>query len=1352
MYKSLLIALFFVFANLFLSAQTYYFEKKSPESGFAFDGITSIAEDQNSLIWFGSSNGLYNYNSHKFYHYRSIEGNTNTLPDNNIQKVYLDNNNHLWICTDNGLCTFNRETNDFTRIKLNPSVVRGKNHYVNNILQANDSVYLCIINHRFYKYNKFNKQLNIHFFYDEQKDVQCRTFTKDDNGNIWIGLGGGHIFKTDSTLKSIDQWKSFRKSPISSICINNHDIWIGYTNQGIDKVGVDGSFIQHYSESQPAPFNLSNNNIRKIESRDNGDIWVATYKGIHILNEKQNHYVVENEFNNLPHNSILDLLKDKNNGMWVATWAGGLAHYSEYNYSFRHIKKIPYHSDITRNIISSIIEDQSGIIYLGSENDGLKTYDSKTETVNSIKLYNNHGELINIKSLAIDKKGRIWLGTFNSGLWYKNPNEKNFKKDEKVFASKAPIIHKIEPFNDGIWICSNGQGATFYNPQNKAVNNFKRIPTDDSGLLTNNIKSALTDHKGNVWFATIQGICVKKTDSDAIKNLGEDDESFRNVIHSLCETDQGEIWAGTNNKGILILDTLTNTFKKLPKKWNDELYEVFSIISDRTGNIWIASNLGIQMYNPRTEKILNFNENDGVLGKNFSPNASLCSKQGTLFFGGYNGFNVIDPDYINLNPHAPDVMLSEIFINNQPFYESSIKQLKDKNINVIKELKLPSHANTLSFSFVANNFIKSYKNNFKYRLVNYQDDWIDLKTKSEISFTKIPPGRYTLEILGSNNNGIWSVYPLSLPIYIKAPFWLTWYAFVIYFILILVIGYIVTKQSYYRINMEKELLMERLKHESDEKLFKEKQKFFTNISHELRTPLTLILSPINLLIQKFKYDNSTQEHLITVKRNADRLLRLTNEFLDFRLIETGKIKYNPDKFDIIEICKNVYSCFTFEASERDINFIFSSRFESLEMNIDNNKMEKIVFNLLSNAFKYSDDKSNILLTIESSNKTNKDYENLYYTGESFEGETLEIKVKNYGNPIPDDQLPKIFERFSMHDSVQSSATGLGLHICKEFIQLHKGNISVTSSKSEGTNFTISLPFNSDSVPAEYTHVIQKEAKDFLTYQPSEEDSNQQKLQSDIVILIVEDNVDLKKYLKKTLERRYKVLTASNGLQGYEIAQEIIPDLIVSDVKMPVLDGSSMTKKLKENSKTRLIPIILLTAMADKSDQIKGIKHGADSYLIKPVEIDLLFARIQNLLDTRKEISNQIREEGKAERPSSTIKKKYTFIEKVEILVLENLLNPQFSVGTLAEDLDISRSSLHRKVKQDSGLSITEFIRDIRMKKTIELMKENKYNLEEIGTYVGFNSHSYFARTFKKKYGKTPTEFYHDIKVNKGTEQ
>ncbi len=1349
MKKSLIILLLYISCISVLS-QSYYFEKKSPEAGFAFDGIRTIEEDYNGTIWFGSSNGLYNYDSHTYNHYRFSKESKTSIPNNNVQRIYLDDKNQLWVCTENGFCRFNRENDDFTNIDIDILDRDFQSNSVTNIVQANDSMYLCIINKRLYLYNDLNQQLRIHSFSTKTDiNIPCITFSKNSNGDIWLGLGNGDLFKTDTTLQDIKHWTSFRNSPISTICIHNSHVWVGYAKGGIDKANSNGILLKHYSEDESEPFKLSSNNVRKIEAMSNGSIWVATFEGINVIHDNQVDLILESKFNNLPHNSILDLLRDKNNGMWIATWAGGLAHYSIYNYYFKHIKRLPYHSQLQRNTISSIIEVSNDDIYLGTENDGIKTFNLKTEYTNSIKLYNKDGDLINIKSLAIDKNGKIWVGTFKSGIWYKNPGETKFKKEDHPILNDFTIIHKITPDENGLWLCSYGKGVIYYDPVSKQSKNYKYDIQNSDGMLTSSIRSLTIDSKKNIWIATEQGVCIKTPESNNFKNLGIQDASYKTEAFVILETDYGEIWVGTKNQGILVYDSNSKLFKPLKKEWNKDLYEVYNITSDQTGNLWLSTNLGVQMFNPRTEKILYFNENDGVLGKNFSPNAALSTAQGNIIFGGYNGFNIIDPNNITINPISPDVILSGISVNNTPIQETSIKQLNHKNISAIRKLKLPANENTLSFSFVANNYIKSYKNRFKYRLVNYQDEWVDLKTKNEISFTKIPPGKYTLEILGSNDKGVWSENPFRLPIKIKPPLWLSWYAFVIYLMIISTIIYFLKRESYYRINMEKKMMMERLKHESEEQLFADKQKLFTNISHELRTPLSLILSPIDLLIQKFKYDNNTNQHLLTVKRNADRLLHLTNEILDFRLIETGNIRYNPGENDIIEICKKVYNCFTFEALEREINYIFSSSFENLKLNIDNNKIEKVIYNLLSNAFKFSNDQSQILVSIESIEKHIGDYNEAFYTGKPFAGNTLEIKVKNFGKLIPKEQIPIIFDRFAMDKSLATAGSGLGLNISKEYIEAHNGNITVTSSLDNGTIFTVNLPLDTNVDNSGHNQMIQV-AKDFVQNTTLKPDEDIKKLQSNIVILLVEDNIELKKYLKNTLESRYKILTASNGSQGYEIAQEIIPDLIISDVKMPIMDGVTLTRQLKENSKTRIIPVILLTAAAEKTDQLKGLKEGADSYLIKPVDIDVLFAKIHNLLITRKSIYNQMHEEGNTSMPYNKSKKKLSFIEKAELIVQENLVNPQFNVGTLAEELDVSRSSLHRKIKMDSGLRVTEFIRDVRMKKTIELMKEGKYNLEEIGTYVGFNSHSYFARTFKKKFGKTPNEFYHDIKADNNT--
>lgn len=1334
--------------NLF--SKDYHFDKISADAGFTFNELTSIVEDQNGVIWFGCGNGIYNYNAVKIEHYTTTTRDSGNLLSNYANKLYVDDFHQLWACTSMGFCRFDRSTSSFIPLAIKNQEIIGSEYNANGMVQINDSTYFIIINSRLYRYNAKKEQIERESTSKDNNNAKTRTVLKDQMGTIWAGLMDGSTYQFDHVSNRFTFFSKYRNSIVSTICSDNQFIWIGYDGEGVDKIGRNGNLIQHYGEQEQAPYRLLSDRIRKIIKRGNDDIWVGTYGGINVLNVNYTDAIVDNQFNNLPYKSIYDLLLDSKGGIWIGTWAGGLAYYSDFNYHFQHIKKIPFYSNYSKNIISSFSEDSKGVIWIGTENAGIKSFDQKNEIYQSYDVLDESGNMISIKALALDKNDRIWIGTFSSGLWYKNKTETTFHNVKNDILNETSIYHKLLATDEGIWIGSHGKKLHLYHPDSNTLDEITVDNRPTQSLLSSYVRTMLLDKSENLWLGTDLGVYVRKKNDTSFIAVSDSILRYKTITYSLCEVKPGEIWVGTKDVGILTIDTEKMVIEELKNTFTSNLNEVYNIILDKNNNVWITSNLGILSYNIEKKQTQIFNEKDGVLGRNFNPNACILAKNGKLFFGGSNGFNIVNPATIVQNPFAPKVLLSSLEINNTPYTNYNTEPFSTKYITELDNLTLKHNQNSISLSFTCNNYVKSYNNQFKYRVINYQEDWVNIGNKNNVSFTKIPPGKYTLQVLGANNNGVWSKNPLQLKIHIVPPIWKTTLAYIIYCLLLFIIGYLIIRELYYRASIKKTMVIERFRHEAEEQLFQEKQKFFTNISHEFRTPLTLILSPLNMLEDRFSNDITSSEHLHIIKRNADRLLRLTNEILDFRLIETGKIRLKSEPTDLITICKNTYDCFMYAAVEKEINFLFASKYESLILKIDGNKIEKIVYNLVSNAFKFSSDKSQIILSIDTVTLSKSDYYNSFFTGVEFTGEAVEIRVKDFGRGISTIDMPTIFERFSTKNEMHLAGTGLGLHISQEYIRLHGGNIFVTSTENKETTFVVNIPLIEAVQITKQNLLIQPGSDDFnMKYNAATIEQYEGPVNPDKVILIVEDHLDLRKYLKSILSNKYKVLTANNGTQGYEIAIEVTPHLIISDVMMPGIDGITLTKQLKENSKTNHIPIILLTALTDTKDQINGIAHGADLYLLKPVDEKLLFAHIHRLLEDRKKITQQlVQNSDKNDATKNKNLDKLSFVEKLEFYTSENLQNPNFTVVELAEKLNLSRSSMHRRLKKEMGQSVTEFIRDVRMKRAIDLMKDKKLNLDEIGYYVGFNSHSYFTRSFKKKYGKTPKEFYEDIKADK----
>lgn len=617
---------------------------------------------------------------------------------------------------------------------------------------------------------------------------------------------------------------------------------------------------------------------------------------------------------------------------------------------------------------------------------------------------------------------------------------------------------------------------------------------------------------------------------------------------------------------------------------------------------------------------------------------------------------------------------------------------------------------------------------------NYLNDWIEIDQGTDVVFTKIPPGNYTLEVLAANSDGVWSEKPKEFHIKIAPPFWMSWYAFLFYGLVAIAGSFLILRELRFR-----------EKSRTDEILFSEKVKFFTNVSHEFRTPLTLIISPLNNLIKRFEHDPSAIDHMKIIKRNADRLLNLTNQVLDFRLIELNRIKLKKEKADIVSLCRNAYDCFEYEATSKQINCIFNSSFKSFQLEIDPEKIEKVVYNLLSNGFKHSYEKGQVILSIEQKALDRSSYANNYFVGHKFFGNALEIKVKDSGKGIKKGHIPLIFDRFFVDQENEETGLGIGLHMCQEYIHLHGGNIMVNSEEGNGVVFTANIPTETDTDFKKEEMIIQYHFDNITKKEQPVVPEVHSAIENKFV-LYVEDNDELRIYFKNILSKRYKVLTAKNGLQALDIAEETRPDIIISDILMPGMDGLELTDRVRKSKKINDIPVILLTALSDETYKIESMGKGANAFISKPVDESFLFAKIDNILGRQEAIKKKI--EGQAKELSPALNSTDSFIDHARRIVDRNLQNSDFSVSEFATQLNTSRSSLQRKIKAELNVSPTEFIRDIRLKRAIELMKAGAYNIDEIGLLAGFNSTSYFIRTFKKKYGKTPYAFQSEFRAQK----
>ncbi|MFB9054222.1 two-component regulator propeller domain-containing protein [Formosa undariae] len=1315
--------------------------KVTPDGGVAYSQVTSIVEDDKGLIWFSTNNGVFSYNSIGIKRYSHSQNNESTLSTNRINKLYKDNAGHLWVATENGLCSYNEELDNFNRHTIKDQYENSIGKDISSLLQDQDNTFWFSDENGF---GTINPDKNRAFYktIDAKTDrVSCLSI--DDNGTIWVFYNNGDIYYLAKGSNSFQFLTIGMKNLVRSVLIDDNHIWIGYVEKGLLCINMlNGEILHHFnSDNQAKDLKLPSNQVRSLLKDEKNRIWVATYHGIALINDfKVTDLINQQEYADLPNHSIWSLYKDSQKNIWIGSWMGGLAFHSDYNNSFIRYNQSTTKGDLKGNIISCFTETPNkNEILLSLDDGGLSSFNSLTNTFRTVPVSFNGKVMENMKSLAYDKDETLWVGTYGEGLLYKKKNKTNFERLNTPFATGFQFLD-ILTTHDGIWVSNYPLGVFFYDFKSKEITPFQHTPLDINSISNNNVHHIIEDKNEDIWFATENGLnLLKKGTSEFIHyfhNKNNSKGNSNNSVYCIHEDSDGFLWLGTNGTGLYKFDPTTGDFENYTTKNGLSGNEVFSILEDSNKNLWLTTENGLCQFDKQTNIAQSYLTNNSLENDLFYPISALKSQNDDLFFGGSNGMIRFSPSRIKKNPKLPKATITKIHVNNTEL--SSHKN---------EPLKLHHTQNFIGFQFTSNNYINPEKNVFKYRLLGFNDQWIETDYNGKANFTNIPPNNYILEVKTANNDGVWNEIPTKIAINITPPIWQRWYAYLAYGIVILSSVYFFRKQIINRQKLRSEIKMEKIHRENEEQLHQMKLQFFTNISHEFRTPLTLIQGPVNRLLKTPLDNEPANKQLLLIKNNTDRLLRLINQFLDFRRADSGKLKLLPVNADVVSFCKNVYYCFEEYAIQNGFHFQFISDNPNLEIDFDTDKLDKVLVNLLSNAFKYAPNNGTITVSIKNNDKPifNPDW-NIYTVGEAINDDFVSISISDSGYGIPEKILPQIFERFFQTENNYNKGTGIGLSLSTNYIDMHNGQLIVSTLEGKGSVFCICIPKHQENTIKNSAYSLKNDENSSFTFEAShsiktdvntEEPSNNQ----DALILITEDNPELLDFLSSSLQNHFRIATAKNGKEAYQQTHSLFPDLVISDIMMPEMDGVELCAKIKNDIRISHTPVILLTALDTIKDRITGINSGADIYISKPFNEDVLVAQIHNLLNSRKALrslftSQQDVWENNIEVLDLDKKLLISAISAVE----KNMSNPDFTVEDLAEKLHLSRTHLHRKLTSLTDQSATEFIRSIRLKHAVELMKQGKYLVNEIGYAVGFNSHNYFSKSFKKQYGKTPSEF------------
>lgn len=1368
---------------------------KHISKGLSNSTITCILQDSYGYMWIGTRNGLNRYDGVSMSVYENIINDTTSLSDNYIMFIYEDSKNNLWVGTSfGGLNLLLRDQDTFKRYKANNRPGDISDNAISAIIEdresnlwvgtLNEGLNLFLGEDQGFKSFKHNK--------DDPFSLAHNTISalfEDREGNLWIGTEGGGLNLFDKSSGKFIHFQHDTDNPVSissntitAIHRGSHGkIWVSTRNNGMNLLSKNSSgdySFKWFTHKENVKNSLSHNAILSLWQDINGILWIGTENGglnrYDPVTQTFNHYYYDpNDKNSIGNNSIWSIYEDVSGMLWIGTYNQGLNIIDSYSDRFKHYEVNVFDRvSINNGNVTCIYEDQDRNLWIGTDGGGLNFYDIHTRKFTYYQ--NDPNDESSIASNAVisifeDSKKNLWIGTFNGGLNLFNRESKTFKRyrhddQDSTSIGSDDIYSILEDRKGRLWIATYRHTIDLYDPE---TDSFRHLNFDfhETGNTRNiHTLKAFEDSQGFIWLGTEAGLIKLQIDDHLnvkpVKYEYNEKDSHgisNNLIHTIFEDSRQNLWFGTAS-GLNLFDRVTGAFRAFRREEGLPNNVINSILEDNQGNLWISTTLGISKFNIDKKTFRNYDELDGLQSNEFLRASCFKSSTGALYFGGINGFNVFNPQDVKDNPFVPPVYIVGFSIDNEEVTVNSENSPLKGYIADTDAITLTHDQSTFSLRFAALSYSQASKNSYRYILEGYESQWHETVNVRTAYYSKIPPGNYTFLVQGSNNDGLWNEQPASLEITVLPPVWKTWWAYSIYFVGIVSIVFLLYKSIINRERLKSNLRLERSNREHSEKLYRSKIQFFTNLSHELRTPLTLIIGPLEKLISMHEGSRFLREQLYIINQNSHRLLRLVNQLLDFRKAESGNLKLKVAQGNIIKFIREIILSFQGYASQKQITLKFGSSLDDVQVYYDRDQMEKVIFNLLSNALKYTPERGKIRVDIHKidKNRLNSHPEAPSQKNASFKNGYVEIAVRDDGKGIPEVHQKDIFKRFYSIENHDDMGTGIGLSLVKTLVELHHGNISVESREGEFTCFRIRLPLGRPEYDDDNFLEGFRDSEDIHGYHKTETShpTNGGLLKHPMademaeenerpILLIIEDNIDVRNYITSVFEADYKLYEAKDGLEGYDLAQKIIPDLIISDVMMPKLDGISLCHKLKSEYKTSHIPIILLTARTSLIFKIEGLETGADDYITKPFNASIIKIRAKNLITSRKILREHfLNADGMKIEPSnvSYTSKDELFLNKTIKIVEENMSDTGFTVEYLGRELGMSRMQLYRKLKSLTGFSANEFIRLLRLKRAAQLLNQNQMTISEITYEVGFTDLQYFRSCFKRQYGVNPSEY------------
>lgn len=1340
MIKPIAICLLWLLCNpvVSLCSDKMTFMHLSLAEGLSQSTVYDIEQDSYGQLWIATGNGLNRYNGAHFTVFTNNSSDANSILDNSIRSIFFDSSGVMWVGTQMGLAMYDATLEQFvnypffvgnTKINVCDIVEIGKGEY---IIGTNIGLYMFSPGRGYQKCSS-------------PEMTRISRLIKCHDGTILLATDIGlytYTIKTDSYRLTHRDIYNVSVLAIAPHISDKNKVWVGTEGNGFYLLNLAFGTHTNYRHNAADPQSVSSNYVRSFCYDDDNRLWVGTFVGLNIMHKEDNiferHYHELYDERTISQSSIKSMLLDSQGGMWCGTYYGGLSYYHKGRERFTNYRNIPGQNSLNDNVLSVMAVDKRNNIWIGTNENGLNYFNRSTNLFSYYKHQPSNPSSIpanNVKALLFNNDNTMWVGTHGGGLSLFNESSGRFLR---VNVSNSPtsndLVYALAKDRQGrLWV-GTLDGLFIYD--HKSGRSTQLIKDKHGMALANpHVVALYVDSRERIWIGTDNGVSLYNQDKECFEPFDEATQNNRS-IYCFFEDREKNMWIGSQS-GLFRFDSAKGRLIDMNTAIGFPQSIICGIQQDTSGLLWIGSGNGLISLNPSSDKWVIYTQQDGIQSNQFSLASYCTDANGEMFFGGVNGMTSFFPDEIELSKFAPAPLLDNLLLSYMPVAPMDDTGILKQSLRKTKKIKLSPDQSIFSINFSVPNFLSGHNNSFAYQLSGFDKDWV--YTKEGIArYSNLTPGRYTFSVRASNSDGVWSNDTTELEVVIMPQWWNTWWARLL-FVIVLAAATVMAVRIYAeRKFMQRELELERKQKQRNEELSESKIRFLINVSHEFRTPLTLIISPLHEVLSKGIADRWLREQIELVHRNAKRMMHLINQVLDYRRSEIGAMTLQVVKKSAADDVRDIFKLFEQVARNKDINYTFYNNMRHTEVYYDPNFMERILSNLISNAIKYTSQGESIEVSVSDHNNS------------------LIVEVEDTGCGIAIDKQKSIFDRFYQVDDM-SQGSGIGLSLVNNLVTLHKGTITVESQPGKGSRFVVTLPcdkqsysdISSEQSPSSNLHAIAQRDIQYMNNEDTDIASGSDEESKELLvedtnrktILLVEDDNDVRNYLKDNLSVDYNVVTAENGKQALGCLEQTAKvDIVVSDVMMPVMDGIKLCKYIKHNIQYSHIPVILLTAKNDVSTHIDGLQSGADDYMSKPFVYTILSSKIGNILKTRDVLLLRYAsstEPNIAELATNTTDQE--FLQKAIAIIEKHMDNSEFSTQDFSSEMGMSRSNLYIKIKALTNESPIVFIRRIRFNYACKLLKEGRYNVSEISAIIGL-SPSYFATSFKKYMGCMPSAY------------